>query len=466
MNMEDIEITVSQPQQQSLPRLAPCGLGTGQIESLSSYIVRLARALTYSPYEFFTRWLGWFAFDNGTGTGEIHSKAAVVARTGASLSRSNGPAIAQALQRLTGQRDLENLTAASLGGIFSEPGMMRAHRCWCDRCLATDEVPYDRLLWTLESVTHCPIHRQVLSHKCPRCDAKQPHLPPSGAADRCARCGSELHSGVSTHVAEPDGFEVWSARTTAKLIADLQATQSMPTSESLRRGIVAGVDVGKVQSTCGLSRALGGAKNTVWYWLEQRLGVRLHMAQRIAWIYGVELTDLANGIVHASSMPRLPTWNGHQRTTRAERTPTVDDVLLAIRRFRMDAPLVRPTKRAIAQVLSITEWSTVLGDPRVEEYLSRGQTTAARMRHALEVWDTCEAMRDAARAVADCGRPFTQRAIRHRLERRGVKEGMLRAPFAQQFFFRLRNAHARGDLRLLQPHPPPKVIRPLLALAQ
>jgi transposase len=66
----------------------------------------------------------------------------------------------------------------------------------CPQCLAEDQVPYVRKLWTLGWAGVCPLHTRVLLGKCPQCHQTL-QLPllsayPLFAPQRCRRCGFHL----------------------------------------------------------------------------------------------------------------------------------------------------------------------------------------------------------------------------------------------------------------------------------
>ena len=77
----------------------------------------------------------------------------------------------------------------------------------CPDCLAEDEVPYVRRIWTIGWLAACPTLGTVLVRACPECGAKQRLPAVSDAAhfapDRCARCSHRLAGAKSILAADP-----------------------------------------------------------------------------------------------------------------------------------------------------------------------------------------------------------------------------------------------------------------------
>lgn len=164
---------IDQPRiRRSRPRLSPLspqGLGTTQVESLSSYICRLAKL----------HWMHPHAMANCV----RRSAAGDTRKTGGGgnlLGRLNGvgnPAYhtAEALKVL-GATDLaDSLTLLPWRHIMNPmlQGVFRKELFYCPRCVDNDRQagtePFIRLLWTLEDYAACVVHRQRLVRGCPTC---------------------------------------------------------------------------------------------------------------------------------------------------------------------------------------------------------------------------------------------------------------------------------------------------------
>ena len=80
---------------------------------------------------------------------------------------------------------------------------------WCALCFdAWDRdglEPWEPLLFRLEPVQRCPIHRVRLSERCPSCDRTQPLVAQRVPLSYCHYCGARLQ--VGDPLRESGGFD-------------------------------------------------------------------------------------------------------------------------------------------------------------------------------------------------------------------------------------------------------------------
>lgn len=104
---------------------------------------------------------------------------------------------------------LERTTFLSLDGCIaiSQLFSFKHARSWCPACLwesrADGETFYDRLLWNVDAIRRCPIHRLVLVETCQSCAARQTFFRSSGNLTACWKCGADLASEESTWIFQP-----------------------------------------------------------------------------------------------------------------------------------------------------------------------------------------------------------------------------------------------------------------------
>lgn len=180
------------PTRSRLFKLQPIGIGTAQVESLTSYIARLSAEHCVSPRKLLcTEILApigkvtqHYAFSpyfsahqiNGTG------KLAEVTSLG--------------FEKLTLRHDLRYMTLQMWGKILSHQQLLRKNRAWCQSCykerLVAEEPPYELLLWSLNDVASCTKHGERLCAECPHCKRQLPFLATDYYPGFCSRCGQWL----------------------------------------------------------------------------------------------------------------------------------------------------------------------------------------------------------------------------------------------------------------------------------
>src|SRR6266508_2826781 len=188
-------ISPTLPQATRLYSLAPIGIGTPMVESLTGYLVRLAEAHCVSAGVLY-----WKEIRPVAGKGNIFTFR-LTTDEGYSTHTINGfgpPAadFLRALEALTGRRDLSCLTLRTWGRVLPSHSLLRRCRAWCESCLyawrEANQPIYEPLLWTLQDVTVCPYHRRVLRQACPHCERQIGPLEAGSHRGYCSRCGQML----------------------------------------------------------------------------------------------------------------------------------------------------------------------------------------------------------------------------------------------------------------------------------
>ena len=152
------------------------GIGSALVESLTSYVARLADAHDVSIGTLVTREVlpkareefrrheyknppieSTFLYDAHTLNGVVqHSQDWV-----------------SVLEQLTGVRGLQYLTMRTWRQVISGADLLRRRRAWCPLCLenwrGSNQRVYEPLLWGLKEVSVCPTHACPLVERCPHC---------------------------------------------------------------------------------------------------------------------------------------------------------------------------------------------------------------------------------------------------------------------------------------------------------
>ncbi len=214
------------PARSRLHSLQPMAIGTLRVESLTSYIMRLAEAHTVSVR---TLILQEIFPDLSTRPTNAHFSG---------LHSINGMGACyeqwvEILGKLTSRHDLRALTLLPWQSLLTSGGIVRRRRTWCPLCFQEWQrhgMPiYECLAWVLAPVTVCPIHNVLLEQHCPHC--RRPMLVLSAHAHPgfCAHCNRWLgdYSTAPNAPTAQQGMEeqLWIANQVGEFLA-LGATAS------------------------------------------------------------------------------------------------------------------------------------------------------------------------------------------------------------------------------------------------
>lgn len=155
------------------------GFQTAQVESLSSYVNRLAAAHGVSPNQLIS------ATANTRMEGQLNGHSDYARTVVDGISRHTGR---DGLAQGTLLRFRGNLAGNCIASI-------NTLRRWCPRCVANDLSEgiegYDPLIWSINAIAHCPLHDALLIARCTRCNAFQKQLS-TKSRTHCQSCGSSL----------------------------------------------------------------------------------------------------------------------------------------------------------------------------------------------------------------------------------------------------------------------------------
>lgn len=240
------------PARSALYSIEPIGIGTSLVESLTSYISRLAEEHTVSVGDLVGRVLS----DQANSGDPIITQSAKAVRVGGHGFRACGYALngvskrtatwVHALETATSRCDLRFLTLLPFQNVL--PGhLFRNRRAWCALCFedqrTTGQIVYEPLLWGLKVSTHCPVHARALDNTCPRCGRTLNPLGVFSRAGHCGRCGAWLGraQAADSYPSRPDrpsGEEpAGSSAQAGDLLSQLPQVDPATARESLRRSL-------------------------------------------------------------------------------------------------------------------------------------------------------------------------------------------------------------------------------------
>ncbi len=248
------------PARSRLYALPLCGLGTAQVESMTSYTARLAQAhgLTVRQLVQGEIWPRFAGADQPIGG--RHLAASICKDDARALCGVRGWASqwVSVLADLTGRTDLHCASLLPWANVLSHVDLIRGERAWCPDCYqawhAAGQTLYDPLLWAIQEVLICPQHQRPLVAHCPQADCQraQPHLTSRARPGRCAYCGAWLgaRTGSQPKLSVPDlAWQRWVVERVGELLAHTPRLEARPAAARLAYA-----------ATCSLQRLAGGSR--------------------------------------------------------------------------------------------------------------------------------------------------------------------------------------------------------------
>lgn len=221
-----------------LYNLEPIGISTGMVESLSSYIGRLADAHTTSVSMLIKHEISNYFKHSYLGPNEAtgHSYDALNSINGRCNTAAGWVMV---LEALTLRQDLRFLTFLPYREMLGDKFLLKRHRHWCPKCFddwrKQGHICYEPLIWKTFPVHICPIHSSELRKNCPHCGHYGPDLEPRFSPGYCPKCLNWLGDGASYAITDPNHLDLYQEYSfkVAELVAAAPKLQHVPTIDNI-----------------------------------------------------------------------------------------------------------------------------------------------------------------------------------------------------------------------------------------
>jgi TniQ len=201
--------TVTLPARSRLYPLTPIGLGTAQVECLTSYLMRLAAAHCLAPGTLYQQVI--FPLLRAAMLPSEPLQPSSQASLGAIREaqvwngmQEGAAQLVQVIEQLTCVSDLHLLTWLPWESVLSSQHLLRRTRAWCPLCFSAwrqaGQTIYEPLWWTPQVMTACPRHECALVEHCPKCRRKLKTLSSHARAGYCSWCQQWLGECVAAPV--------------------------------------------------------------------------------------------------------------------------------------------------------------------------------------------------------------------------------------------------------------------------
>lgn len=255
-----------------LYNLEPIGIGTPFIESLTSYISRLATAHNISVSTLLKGVIAPLINKE-----HIKKELSMGISKGSSLYINEINTITleyvSALEILTGRRDILNLTMLNWQGIFSKK-LRSPYRKWCPACFEdwkmTSKEIYEPLIWFLADIQTCDIHETRLRDCCPVCNRKLLFLHSHYQTGYCQYCeswlGNQGEIGDIT-ISKEERFTLLNYK---QLIENAPKLEYFPSKRFIGNFLNRVINDLGFRSKRRLADFLGYNPTTVWEWINNK----------------------------------------------------------------------------------------------------------------------------------------------------------------------------------------------------
>ena len=266
------------PKRSRLNHILPIAVGTPCVESLTSYITRIAQSHSISISILMTRELAPLLskdyIQNGSkkGLSTLFNRSAAINSTG-ELARL----LVDSLEKLTLKQNLSALTLLSFRDCLSSRELLHKTKVWCPDCYEEWKVSkkpiYEPLLWTLKDVEICSHHHRLLQTVCFDCDRHIPWLHSKSRIGYCPYCDCWLGSSNDTRkthelvVLSKNELErnLWISNIIEELIA-CSGENSIIKQENVAKAIREIINITYQGNIASFAKSLKLPKNTVWMW--------------------------------------------------------------------------------------------------------------------------------------------------------------------------------------------------------
>lgn len=329
----------SVPQRSHLYSLVPIGVNMPYVESLTSYICRVASAHSISFGSFFeylivpslrkpyliskpkvgpaSTLMGTFQklMKNINGTGKI--------------SRD----WVELIEILTLRRDLRFLTFTSLSGVIPHWNLLRIFQAWCPMCYEEmnqyKKIIYQPLSWAIALVDMCTRHRTPLVDRCPHCCKQLPILNRRVYLGYCPRCGNWLGETANNQLTAEDltdeeiSWRLFLAMSIEELLASLPNIDGLVTKETVIASLhkCASISTGGVWGR--FAKLIKISHSTVQGWYQGKVKPPLSSLLRICYCLDLSLTEFLKGIPsvrgNGSNVRELPDISCPAKVARTSR---------------------------------------------------------------------------------------------------------------------------------------------------
>lgn len=263
-------------QRSILYNVEPVGIDTGLVESLSSYLIRVAYEHNITVGHLINKIVipnmhkDYLQRSTIYGGNSFYDRAKTI-----NGFMDNSKELVRIMEILTSRRDLTNLTLFKFQEFIPLRKLLKDSLSWCPGCIMdwhiTGEIIYYPLIWYLKPVGVCIKHNRYLSEKCPNCDEKVHVLRRQMIPGYCTNCSSFLGQDILEK--EPSSQELyWYTFINRNILGLIECNNNQLSIKDAKYGFHKQLDILNQELFLGnisnFSKTIGIPKNTLRSWLK------------------------------------------------------------------------------------------------------------------------------------------------------------------------------------------------------
>jgi transcriptional regulator with XRE-family HTH domain len=421
------------PPRSILYQLPPIGIGTHGVESLTSYINRLADAHCLTPGALIVEMIapqvksGLVRQITSRGLNTLFNRSHTLNGTG-ELAYN----FTQTLEALTLRNDLRSLTLLNWSDVLLTRGFMRIHKAWCPQCYHEWRVlgknSYDPLLWSIASVTVCHVHQESLQDICPHCHQNDlPLLTWQSRNAYCSRCSGLLSSNdfipkTKTSNVNSSRLDRWNLFVVESLgdLVGFTSSSHYPSKSQVHQKILTAINKTTAGNIAAFAKLLNLPKNTVWGWYQNKSFPPIDSLLKIIDLLNLSLLEFLLNDIDTLDLDIIGKTGVSKKIGLKRKSPQKFNSLL------VQETLLDMLDKPEDLVLSIQEISSKLGyDRRLltrhfpdlcrEIVLKR--TQAKKSSHLKTIEDCCHEVRTVTLTISERGEYPTEALVSQSLSK-------------------------------------------------
>ncbi|MGJ9386081.1 TniQ family protein, partial [Salipaludibacillus sp. CF4.18] len=281
------------PPRSILYNLVPIGLGTPYVESLSSYISRLADSHSLNVTKLVCNTFIPFVK-------KYHLKQSFKKNSlGRLMKPINGNSsisldYVSALEELTTRKELLYLTMNSWSGLFSD-NVIGDYRKWCPVCLEEwkdkGKEIYEPLIWYIKGIEVCDKHYIRLEDRCTNCEKQLSFLHNNFIVGHCQYCFTWLGNCNKGSI-NPSEFQLFLLDSFKALIANNQKLDYFPTNIKIGKVLKKIIDENNFSSITQFAKYINVHRAAVPYWIKSERKPTLESMFKICKKLNLTIYDL------------------------------------------------------------------------------------------------------------------------------------------------------------------------------